>query len=163
MIPLEDLPRRAADAYPAFRRLFDRLKRRPPRNLDEQIGAIHDEVFEETDCLQCANCCRTTSPIFIEADIARIARHLRMRPSDFSSRYLRVDEDGDYVFTGAPCPFLGADNHCSIYDVRPRACREYPHTDRKRFHQILDLTLRNTAICPAAFEIVRRLERELGQ
>ena len=86
-----------------------------------------------------------------------IARHLGQRPADFVDQYLHLDEDGDYVLNEAPCAFLGEDNYCSIYEVRPRACREYPHTDRKNFHQILGLTLKNTAVCPAVFEVVKRL------
>ena len=71
--------------------------------------------------------------------------------------YLRMDEEGDYVLQKSPCAFLGTDNYCSIYDIRPLACREYPHTDRKNIHQILDLTLKNTEVCPAVADIVVKL------
>jgi Fe-S-cluster containining protein len=83
---------------------------------------------------------------------------MRMRPGDFLEKYLRVDEDGDYVLKSSPCPFLGDDNYCSVYDDRPRACREYPHTDRKKMVQITELTLKNTIVCPAVFEMVERLK-----
>jgi uncharacterized protein len=63
------------------------------------------------------------------------------------------------VLKSSPCAFLGADNYCSIYEARPRACREYPHTNRKKMHQILDLTMRNTQVCPAVLQIVERLEK----
>jgi hypothetical protein len=138
------------------KRFFAQVKKQDHRLVDDTVHALHEEVFEETDCLQCGNCCRTTSPLFIDADIDRLARHLRMSPGDFTRTYLRVDEDGDYVFKAPPCPFLGHDNYCSVYEARPRACREYPHTDRKRFQQVLDLTLKNAAICPAVFEIIER-------
>ncbi len=82
-----------------------------------------------------------------------------MKPGDFIDAYLRVDEEDDYVLKSAPCPFLGADNHCSVYDDRPKACREYPHTDRKKMVQIMDLTYKNTLVCPAVFEIVERLKK----
>ncbi|TAE46931.1 MAG: YkgJ family cysteine cluster protein [Bacteroidetes bacterium] len=151
--------KRAGEKKAENKRLFDRLKRRTPSDLDETVEELHDEVFAETDCLLCANCCKTTSPVFIDNDIARISRSLRMKPSEFTSRYLHQDEEGDYVLNSAPCAFLGPDNMCSIYEDRPRACREYPHTNRKRFYQILNLTLKNTEICPAAFEIVERLKK----
>lgn len=141
----------------ANRKWTNRLKKRPPKNLDEQVAKLHEEVFQEIDCLECANCCKTTSPIIRDKDIDRMARHLRLRPSDLVDKYLHLDEEEDYVFNSAPCPFLGADNYCSIYEARPRACREYPHTDRKNFHQILDLSVRNTAVCPAVYRIVRQL------
>lgn len=120
--------------------------------------SVHNEVFDEFDCLTCANCCKTTSPIFYETDIDRLARALRMKPGDFVETYLRRDEDGDYVLQSTPCPFLGPDNYCAVYDDRPKACREYPHTDRKKVVQIMDLTLKNTLVCPAVYEMLERLK-----
>ena len=84
-----------------------------------------------------------------------------MRPGKFVEQYLKLDEEHDYVLQTSPCPFLDKDNYCKVYEVRPKACREYPHTDRKQFHQILDITLRNTAVCPATFEIIERLKQQL--
>jgi Fe-S-cluster containining protein len=115
-------------------------------------------VFACTDCLKCANCCTTTGPLFTDKDISRIAKHLRLRPSEFTEKYLRIDEDNDYVLQSVPCTFLGDDNRCSIYDVRPKACREFPHTDRAKQHQILNLTEKNVAVCPAVYEIVERMK-----
>lgn len=157
------LPQQAARKAPENKRFFKKLRNRPPRELDALMQELHTDEFSRTDCLQCANCCKTTGPLFTDSDIGRISRHLRMKPAAFSEAYLRVDEDGDHVLQDLPCPFLGADNYCSIYEVRPRACREYPHTDRKRFHQIHALTIRNTAICPAAYRIVEALKQRLPQ
>ncbi len=72
-----------------------------------------------------------------------------MKDAAFVDEYVRVDEDGDQVFKSMPCPFLGADNYCSVYEHRPKACREYPHTDRVKQHQLLKLHLKNAEICPA--------------
>lgn len=155
----EDIRQRALDSRKRFKKLFARIKRRPPKDLDQTAQEAHHEAFEHIDCLTCANCCKTTSPIFRDVDIDRIAQHLGERPAELIDKYLHLDAEGDYVLNIAPCPFLGSDNYCSIYEVRPRACREYPHTDRKHFHQILNLTLKNTEICPAAFAVVRRLEQ----
>jgi len=134
------------------------LKKKDARRVDDAFHSVHDEVFEEINCLECANCCKTTSPIFYQNDIERIAKGLRMKPGEFIERYLRIDEDRDYVLKSSPCPFLGSDNYCSVYEDRPRACREYPHTDRKKMVQITDLTLKNTLVCPAVFEMVERLK-----
>jgi hypothetical protein len=114
------------------------------------------------DCLTCANCCKTTSPIFTDKDIARIAKHLRLKEHQFIEKYLYRDEDEFMVLQKSPCAFLDlADNTCFIYDVRPKACSEYPHTDRKRFIQITNLTLKNTEICPATFNIIEELKKKL--
>lgn len=160
---LNKLPQKAAQKAPENKRFFKKLRNRPPGDLDATMQELHTAEFERTDCLQCANCCKTTGPLFTDADIRRIARHLRMKPSEFTATYLRQDEEGDLVLQELPCPFLGADNYCGIYQVRPRACREYPHTDRRKFHQIHHLTLKNVAICPAAFRIVEDLKRRLPQ
>ncbi len=139
------------------RALLNRLKKSPPKDLDATVHALHEEAFSNIDCLQCANCCATTSPRFTGKDIERLARHLRMKPGAFIEQYLVIDEEGDYVFPAAPCPFLGADNYCSVYEARPQACRAYPHTDRRKFHQALGVTDANTRICPAVAQIVDQL------
>lgn len=156
---LEKHKQKAATLKKENRAFYDKLKRLKPKQLDEKFHRLHDDVFEETDCLACANCCKTTSPIFYSRDVERLAKHLRMKPGDLIDKYLRIDEDQDYVLRQAPCPFLGADNYCSVYEARPNACREYPHTDRKRMEQILDLTYRNTLVCPAVLEITERLKK----
>jgi uncharacterized protein len=135
------------------------LKKRDPREVDDTFHQLHDEVFEEIDCLDCANCCKTTSPIFYQTDIERVAKSLKMRPGDFIEKFLRIDEDKDYVLKSSPCPFLDSENYCSVYEDRPKACREYPHTNRKKMVQIMDLTYKNTLVCPAVLEIVQRMSR----
>jgi Fe-S-cluster containining protein len=135
------------------------LKRKEPRKLDETFHTVHEEVFEEINCLNCANCCKTTSPIFYENDIERLAKNLKMKPGDFVQKYLRIDEDNDYVLQSSPCPFLDGENYCVVYEDRPKACREYPHTDRKKMYQVLDLASKNTMVCPAVFEMVERLKK----
>ena len=138
---------------------FDKLKRLTYKNLDTYFQEVHEEVFEKTDCLSCANCCKTTSPIFYNRDIERLAKHFKIKPGDFIELYLKIDEDKDYVLRQAPCPFLGTDNYCSVYENRPNACREYPHTDRKKISQLLDLTYKNTFVCPAVLEITEQLKK----
>jgi uncharacterized protein len=158
---LKHLKQRAKSDRKTNKKYFKKLRRRSPKALDATVARLHDEVFEDTECLHCANCCKTASPIFHKRDIERIAKHLQMRPAAFVERYLRVDEEGDYIPNALPCPFLGDDNRCRIYEQRPKACREYPHTNHKNFHQVLDLTLKNTSVCPAALEVVRRLREAL--
>ncbi|MDR2970215.1 MAG: YkgJ family cysteine cluster protein [Tannerellaceae bacterium] len=157
---LNDLPERAKKAEKENRQFFKGIKKNRMRELDDAVHLLHEEVFGEIDCLACANCCRSLGPRLADKDIDRIASALRIKPQDVVSRYLRIDEDKDYVFKEMPCPFLCADNYCSIYEYRPKACREYPHTDRKKFYQIHSLTLRNAETCPAVFEILERLKRE---
>ena len=158
---LNNLPKEAKDRHIENKKYFDKLKKKPPKNLDYLMQELHDAEFKKTDCLKCANCCKTTGPLFTSADIERVAKYLKQKPQKFIDQYLRIDEDQDYVLQSVPCTFLASDNTCFIYDVRPKACREFPHTDRKRFQQISDLTSKNVAICPAAFNIVEEMKKRL--
>lgn len=158
---LEQLPQRAKDKYKENKSFFSKLKKKPPKNLDVLMQELHEEEFRRTDCLDCANCCKTTGPLFTDRDIERLSKKFRLKPSEFIETYLRIDEDNDYVLQSVPCPFLGHDNYCSVYDDRPKACREYPHTDRKKIYQIGNITIKNTTICPAAFNIVEEMKKRI--
>jgi Fe-S-cluster containining protein len=94
-----------------------------------------------------------------DKDVERLAKHLKLKPSEVVEQYMELDKDGEYVFRSAPCPFLGVDNYCSVYESRPLACREYPHTNRKRFYQILNLSVKNTEVCPAVVRVFENLEK----
>lgn len=159
---LKNLPKFAKDTHKSTKKFFTKLKKKPPKHLDMLMQELHDEEFQRTDCLKCANCCKTTGPLFTNKDIERISKHFKQKPQQFIETYLRVDEENDYVLQSVPCVFLGEDNYCSIYEVRPKACAEFPHTDRKKFHQISNLTLKNVAICPAAHNIVENMKKQIS-
>jgi Fe-S-cluster containining protein len=144
-------------------KLLDRLKKNPPRDLDQVVMAADEAVFAKLDCLACANCCKTISPIFTSKDVERIASRLGMAPGKFMDQYLRIDEDHDMVLKSSPCPFLQPDNRCRIYDDRPKACREYPHTGQRKFQSHIEITKQNILVCPAAFRVVELLEQRYGQ
>ncbi|MBT3207951.1 MAG: YkgJ family cysteine cluster protein [Bacteroidetes bacterium] len=156
---LESLKINAQKEYQSNKDFFKRLKRKKPKRLDEIVNNLHQQKFQEIDCLDCANCCTTISPTLYNKDIEKLSKHLRIKPSEFFEKYLSVDSENDFVFKNSPCPFLQSDNYCRVYEYRPKACREYPHTDRKKFFQLLDLSLKNTFVCPAVFEIVQELKK----
>ena len=140
------------------RRMLKNIKK---KKADSLFQKHHHKVFEKVDCLACANCCITTGPLVLERDIDRISKYLKIKPVDFINTYLRQDEDNDWVFKSMPCPFLDSENYCAIYEQRPKACREYPHTDRKNIHQLFGKTLINSTICPAVVMIFDRIKKEL--
>jgi Fe-S-cluster containining protein len=158
---LAQLPNQANEKSAENKKFFQKLKAKPPKNLDYLMVELHEETFKKTNCLSCANCCKTTGPLFTLADIERIAKHFKQKPQQFIDQYLRIDEDNDYVLQSVPCTFLDNENYCMFFEVRPKACREFPHTDRKKFQQISDLTLKNVAICPAAYNIVEEMKKKL--
>lgn len=142
------------------KKFLDKLKKQKPKDLDIICNQYHEKVFENIDCLKCANCCSSTGPLFLDKDIDRLAKHLRIRPSEFTENYLRIDEDNDYVFKSVPCPFLGTDKYCSVYESRPNACREFPHTQQRNMAQKMSITYLNTMICPAVYLIVEELKKQ---
>jgi len=137
-----------------------KLKKQKPKNLDSLVHALHQEAFSKFSCLDCANCCKTIGPRLNEKDIDRLAKLLKLKPNAFMEKYVEKDEDHDYIFREHPCPFLLHDNHCMVYESRPKACREYPHTDRSRFIQILDLSHKNCETCPVVYGIFDQLRNE---
>jgi uncharacterized protein len=141
------------------RKFFSYLRKRQPKDLDYTVKGLHEDVFQHIDCLECANCCKSISPIFTDKDIERISRSLKIRPAIFTEKYLHLDKDHDYVLNHTPCPFLDKNNYCTIYDVRPKACSEYPHTSQPGFIKRLDLTIKNSFYCPAIPEIIERMRK----
>jgi len=153
---LKALVKRDEKALKAF---IQQLKNKKTADVDNAFHTFHEEAFNKFDCLNCANCCSSISPIITEKDIDRLSKHFRMKPSAFIDQYLHIDEDNDYVYNNTPCPFLMADNYCMVYENRPKACREYPHTDRRKMQQILKLTLQNCEVCPIVFGIVSEMRK----
>lgn len=121
------------------------------------LPQFHEQAFEQVDCLSCGNCCKGYSPRFKTPDIKRISKYLGLREGAFIDKYLKIDSDGDYVLLQTPCPFLGSDNHCSIYAERPSDCRRFPYTDEDVFVKRVSITLKNVSFCPAAYLVLEKL------
>ncbi len=133
------------------------LKRCNQAKVIKALPDLHEETFQQIDCLQCANCCKHHSPRFKQPDIKRIAKFLGMKEGDLIQQYLRLDEDNDFVNQFQPCTFLNDDNTCKIYDVRPSDCARYPYTDEDVLLKRDKLTLKNTEVCPAVSDILDKL------
>jgi Fe-S-cluster containining protein len=133
------------------------LHRADKNKVLKALPGLHEEAFSNINCLDCAACCKNYSPRFKTPDIKRISKHLKMKEGDFIETYLRVDEDGDYVANSKPCPFLGSDNYCSIYDVRPSDCERFPYTDEDVILKRQPLTLKNSTFCPIVYFVLENL------
>ena len=133
------------------------LQKADKNKVLKQLPQLHQEAFDKIDCLQCANCCKNYSPRFKTPDIKRIAKHPQMKEGEFIETYLRIDEDGDYVARSAPCPFLGADNYCTIYENRPSDCRRFPYTDEDVIIKRAQLTQKNSTFCPIVYYVLEKL------
>ncbi len=144
------------DEQKAFRQL---LQRADKNKVLQQLPHLHDEAFAKIDCLQCAACCKNYSPRFKTPDVKRISKHLGLRESDFIETYLRVDEDGDFVVKASPCPFLGPDNACAVYEVRPSDCARFPYTDEDVLIKRPQLTVKNSSFCPIVYHVLHGLQK----
>lgn len=155
---LKNWEKRSADN----RKKYKQFLQRPDKNkVLKALPGLHEEAFLKIDCLQCANCCKNYSPRFKTPDIKRISKLLGLRESDFIHKYLIVDEDGDFVANTKPCPFLGTDNFCSIYEERPSDCRRFPYTDEDVIIKRKELTLKNSAFCPITYYVLEKLMGEI--
>ena len=151
---LKNWNKKSSDRQKVYKQFLQRAKKNDVLPL---LPGFLVEAFEKIDCLQCANCCKNYSPRFKTPDVKRISRHLKMRESDFIETYLRVDEDGDFVVRSTPCPFLGADNFCTIYEERPSDCRRFPYTDEDVIIKRQALTLKNSTFCPITYYVLEKL------
>ena len=163
MIDREELNRKRAAIEGENGKFYRRLKKRFPAGIDDEVMALDEEVFSNIDCLKCANCCKTTPALVDNEDVNRISKHLRISPKEFVTKHVTKDADGDTVLNRTPCTFLGADNKCTIYEVRPFACKDYPHTNRKKMQQLLPLTVHNARICPAVSRILDNISEALAE
>lgn len=133
------------------------LQRAEKNKVLKKLPGLTEEAFEKIDCLKCAQCCKNYSPRFKTPDIKRISKKLKMRESEFIDTYLNVDEEGDFVVKSTPCPFLGPDNFCGIYEDRPSDCRRFPYTEEDILLKRPQLTLKNSTFCPITYYVLERL------
>lgn len=146
--------------FQKYLRMVERLK---PAGLDDLAEQINTEVWQEVDCLSCANCCKRMTPTFTAKDIRRISKHLKMRPKDFKERWLVYEKkDKDWVNKLQPCQFLNlSTNMCSIYEVRPEDCASFPHITKKKMLDYMHVHRQNVAYCPATFKMVEKMMEKI--
>jgi Fe-S-cluster containining protein len=151
---LHNWEKKSADHQKQYKQFLNRADK---NKVLKALPDLHEEAFSKVDCLQCANCCKNYSPRFKTTDIKRIAKYLKMKEGDLINTYLYVDGEGDYVLRSKPCPFLGADNYCSIYEARPSDCRRFPYTDEDVLLKRQSLTLKNSGFCPIVYYVLEKL------
>jgi Fe-S-cluster containining protein len=154
---LRELPSRSAARRKDHKAALKQIKKLRAGEIENLMEELHRQAFEQIDCLECGNCCRNLGPRIIDRDVQRISKFLRIKPAAFYDSYLTQDEDNHWVFPSMPCPFLGEDNYCSVYEVRPKACAEYPHTEGRQVRSRLSQLIPNASICPAVFLILDEL------
>ncbi len=157
---LRNWEKKSAENQKLYSRFLDKADRNEVLKL---LPDLHLAAFEKIDCLQCAACCKNYSPRFKTPDIKRISRHLNLKEGVFIEKFLKLDDEGDYVVQSSPCPFLGADNHCSIYEVRPSDCERFPYTDEDVLIRRKKLTLTNSGFCPIVYFVLENLITKISK
>ena len=151
---LDNWQKKSADSYKKYKQFLNRADKNA---VLKKLPGLHEEAFTKINCLGCAACCKNYSPRFKTPDLKRIAKHLKMKEGDFIEKYLVLDSEGDYVVKSKPCPFLAADNYCSIYEVRPSDCARFPYTDEDVILKRQPLTLKNSTFCPIVYFVLEKL------
>jgi len=151
----------SSESFDLLSRFVKNLDCKKDEVIDRKAKQFHLEVFDQIDCLACANCCKTTPAILTIQDIKRISRHLKISKKQFIHKYALQDINGEIVFRKVPCFFLLADNKCEIYKIRPEACSDYPHTDSQGFIKKNHLHIENIKLCPAVYHIIKKLKNVL--
>ena len=145
-----------------MKRFLTRLEKKPPRGLDKLIMEADKSIWGKTDCLHCANCCKTMSPTYTRQDVQRISGYLGMTEKAFREKWLFKDKMGDWMNTSQPCQFLNEEtNMCNIYDVRPRDCAGFPHHTKKKMVDYIHVYKQNIEHCPATYRVVEMLRERM--
>ena len=131
---------------------------------DRVLRRIAEDIEEQIDCTQCANCCRVATVQLAGRDIERLARYLRITPAKFVADYTeQSEEEGRILRRGAEgCVFLSG-NECTVYDARPDICQRFPHLVRgsgsiaSRMWQFID----RACYCPIVYNSMEAFKVEL--
>jgi Fe-S-cluster containining protein len=144
----------------------ERLRKHLKRHsmAERRIRRLAEEIEEQFDCLQCANCCRVATVRLSERDVARLAKHMRLSPAAFVRDYAETGEEGLILRrTEQGCIFLDG-THCLIYEVRPGICEDFPHTvrgDGSFISRMWDFTDR-ACYCPIVYNTLETIKEEVG-
>ena len=130
--------------------------------MDALAKQTTEEVWSQIDCKTCGNCCRSLEIVVDDQDIARLAGRFKQTVQLFSRQYVRVAPDRTKHFESPPCPFLGEDNLCEVYEDRPKACRDFPYLHEEGFRGRTISMIANSSLCPIVFNVWQRMKTKLG-
>ncbi|MCC7154000.1 MAG: YkgJ family cysteine cluster protein [Bryobacterales bacterium] len=146
----------------------ERLRRhlKTHRYVERRLVQIAHDIQDRIDCAQCANCCRVATVQLIERDIPPLAKFLGISEARFKRDYTMPDDEGRLSLKWTEesgCVFLSG-NDCSVYEVRPASCRNFPHLVKgegpvsTRMWQFID----RACYCPIVYNALEAWKPEVG-
>jgi Fe-S-cluster containining protein len=147
-----------------LRTFLARLEKKPVETVRLITLEANELAWAKTDCLDCANCCKTMSPTYSRTDIARISKFLGMTRTDFVKKWLYKDRTGDWLNKKQPCQFLDSkSNMCRIYEVRPRDCSGFPYHGTRKIKDYGHVFKQNVEFCPATYRLVEIMQEGVAK
>ncbi len=159
-INLRNFKRKVEKNKRRLRLVLSKVEKKAPLHLDQLAEKIDKEVWQEVNCLSCANCCKVMTPTFTVQDIKRISAYLGQTPKEFKDQWLVKDKNQDWTNKINPCQFLDLKtNMCKIYEIRPTDCSGFPHLSKKKMVDYIHVHKQNIEYCPATYSMVEKLEK----
>ena len=132
---------------------------------DRRFRRIAEEVEEQVDCTQCANCCKVATVELHQRDVEKLAKFLRITPARFLKDYTVETEDEGIILRReeSGCVFLSG-TECTVYEARPTTCEYFPHMVRgagsipSRMWQFID----RACYCPIVYNALEAFKAEVG-
>ena len=133
--------------------------------VERRLKKIAQEIEEQIDCTQCANCCRVATTKLTERDVEKIAKFLRIKPAQFLRDYTIESEEEGLILKrdDSGCIFLSG-NECTIYESRPHTCEDFPHLVRgsgSLLSRMWEMPDRAT-YCPIVYNSLEAFKEEVG-
>ena len=132
---------------------------------DRILRRIAQGIEDQTDCTQCANCCRVATAKVKERDVERLARFLCISEAQFLKDYTQDGGEEGRILRRSDtegCVFLSG-NECTVYDARPDACQRFPHLVRgngsiaSRMWEFVD----RACYCPIVYNSIEAFKEEM--
>jgi Fe-S-cluster containining protein len=129
------------------------------------LRKVAQEIEDAIDCTQCANCCRVATARLRGREVEILAKHIGVSKKEFLIHYSQESEEEGLILkrTEAGCVFLEG-NLCSVYDVRPRSCQDFPHLakgDGSLVSRMWEMPDRAT-YCPIAYNTLEAFKEKTG-
>jgi len=123
------------------------------RNLTKALFELYG------GCQRCGNCCRPFSPTVFPNETIRVAKSLNLTREEFEKKYLKrvpiKETNVVQTIIVTPCPFFDGKKICSIYDVKPNCCTNFPFQWSYEFELI---RMDGVLVCPVATIIAKEIK-----